>query len=105
MSGAKTPTISRPSLGNGPGPVQVPLRRARAVVRGDTDRMRNLISRLRGKPSTSAQTMSLGASLADSFAKGLQNPEPLTPEELANVAAYAEHVAKRTFWTLYDDED
>ncbi|WP_331733919.1 hypothetical protein OG345_40770 (plasmid) [Streptomyces sp. NBC_01220] len=46
----------------------------------------------------------LGRQMADGFAKGLQDPRPLTPEETAHVMAHSGAVARRSFSTLYDDE-
>lgn len=42
---------------------------------------------------------------AEGWAEGLRNPGPPDPERLAEAMAYAEGVARRSFWALYDDED
>jgi hypothetical protein len=47
----------------------------------------------------------LGRCFADGLAEGLRDPRPLTPAETAHMLAYTGGVARRSFPSLYDDED
>lgn len=67
--------------------------------------MLHLIRRLLKRPSTAERYESLGRAMTDSFVAGLQDPRPLTAEEMAELMAYTGGVARRSFSTLYDDED
>ena len=68
--------------------------------------MHRLMRRLlRRGPSISEQYERLGQSLSAAIVEGLNDPRPLTAEELAHLDAYTGGVARRSFSALYDDED
>lgn len=66
--------------------------------------MRRLFRRLLGRSSVSADWLAGGALLTEALIQGLKDPRPLTEEELAEMMAHSEGVARRSFSTLYDDE-
>ncbi|MGW1498935.1 hypothetical protein ACWCQW_10245 [Streptomyces mirabilis] len=70
--------------------------------------MRTLIRRLLGvrpNPFDRASMAVLSKAVVDGFTEGLRDPRPLTATEMAHLMAYCEGVARRSFSTLYDDED
>lgn len=72
--------------------------------------MRRLIRCLLGMGPTTAELhrdalMSLGQSIAAGLAEGLRDPRPLTAEEMDHLMAYTGGVARRSFPSLYDDQD
>ncbi|WDO05540.1 hypothetical protein ME763_07665 [Streptomyces murinus] len=67
--------------------------------------MNRLIRRLLGMgPSPSEVALAGGRVLMDQFVQGLQDPRPLTAEEMAGLMDYTGGVARRSFSALYDDE-
>ncbi|MEU8906983.1 hypothetical protein [Streptomyces mirabilis] len=70
--------------------------------------MHRLIRRLLGirpSPFDRASVAILSTAVVDGFSEGLRDPRPLSPEEMGRLMAYCEGVARRSFSTLYDDED
>ena len=68
--------------------------------------MHRVFRRLLGLgPSPSEVTLADGQEFIGLVVQGLQDPRPLTAEELANLYAYTGAVARRSFSMLYDDED
>ena len=71
--------------------------------------LRNLLARKRRtghwRYSPSRETEAFGREVTNSIVKGLNDPRPLEPGELAGLLAHAEGIAKRSFSTLYEDED
>lgn len=67
--------------------------------------MHRLIRRLLGMgPSPSEAALAGGRAFVDLFVQGLQDPRPLTAEEMDHLMAYTGGVARRSFSALYDDE-
>lgn len=66
--------------------------------------MRRLNRRLRGTPSVSAAMNAVGVGMAESLAKGVRDPRPLSEEDLAALLQYSGGVARRAFPALYDGE-
>jgi hypothetical protein len=68
--------------------------------------MHRLIRRLLGMgPGPAEATRAAGQVFVDLLVQGLQDPRPLTPEEMDHLMTYSGGVARRSFSTLYDDED
>ncbi|WDO09944.1 hypothetical protein ME763_32155 [Streptomyces murinus] len=68
--------------------------------------MHRLIRRMLGMgPSPSEAAHTAGGAFLDLFVQGLQDPRPLTAEEMEHLMSYAGGVARRSFSALYDDED
>lgn len=68
--------------------------------------MHRVFRRLLGLgPSPSEAALAGGQKLVDLVVRGLQDPRPLTAEELDNLMAYTGRVARRSFSALYEDED
>lgn len=55
--------------------------------------------------SISEQYRAAGAGIAAAFVAGLNDPRPLTAQEMADLAAHAGGVARRSFPALYEDDE
>lgn len=68
--------------------------------------MHRLIRRLLAMgPGPSEAGLAAGRVFLDLFVAGLQDPRPLTADEMDHLMAYTGGVARRSFSALYDDED
>ncbi|MEU0947635.1 hypothetical protein ABZ379_33785 [Streptomyces canus] len=63
-----------------------------------------ILRRLVGKPSHSAATLRLGADIAQALADGMCRQDPLTPAEMAHLAAYTERAIRRSWPAQYDED-
>lgn len=55
--------------------------------------------------SPSRDAEALGRSLAEALARGMNDPRPLTADEMDRLMEHSGRVAHRVFGALYEDED